>query len=471
MTQHLVTDHLRNRMKQADLAPDSCLLVAVSGGLDSVVLLDLLVRITQEFNYVLHVFHLDHQLRSQSCADADFVRHLCAGYGLSCRIEVADVQSEARQGGLSLEMAGRMLRRRRLLAFAETLGATRILLAHHRDDQAETFLLRLMRGTGTTGLQAMREYVSPWWRPLLGVSRQQLHDYARHRQLRWIEDQSNNDLQFLRNRVRHQLLPLMREQNPRISERLATLSRQLQQDEDYWQQQLALIWPRLVIKPSSQGGLSGGCELRLDREYLLCQHPAMQVRLLRAALAQVRGNLQGINAVHLEALTGLLTAGRAQAELDLPGCWAARRYQALWLRRSAPEVLPFDVWVYPGDSCTLPDGRRLCTQLETLSRGENSQRVEFDMDQLQFPLQLRCLHPGERFIPSGMKGHCRIKKYLIEHKIEKEQRRQLPLLLNQQQILWLVGLRRSALARVSESRQKILAVWLENPHTEPTNCL
>jgi len=469
--QHAVTDDLRRRMKQAGLGPVSTLLVAVSGGLDSVVLLDLLVQLAVEFGYQLHVFHLDHQLRSQSRIDAAFVRQLCKTYGLPDHIATADVQSEAQNRGLSLEMAGRILRRQHLLALAQHLGATRILLAHHRDDQAETFLLRLLRGTGTKGLQAMCEYAPPWWRPLLHHGRQQLLAYARCRQLTWVEDHSNADLQFQRNRVRHQLLPLMRKENPRISEGLGRLCQQLQQDEDYWQQQLALIWPRLVIESSSQGRLSSGCELRLARDFLLTQHPALQVRLLRAALAQVRGHLQGIEAVHLEALRALLAADRAQAEVSLPGCWAARRYQTLWLRPTAPEISSFNFWLYPGDSCPLPDGRRLHLRCETRSQGEDFSRVEFDFEQLQFPLQLRSPQPGESFIPSGMTGHSRLKKYLIDHKVEKEQRRQLPLLLHQDQILWLVGLRRAALAPVTDDQRKILVASLENPHTVATNCL
>lgn len=429
------------------------LLLGVSGGIDSVVLLDLLVAVAAQFDLQLHVLHLDHQIRSASGVDAEFVHQLCCRLHLPCQIESVNVPQVAVDRHLSLEMAGREIRREKMRTLAARQQCRRVVLGHHRDDQAETFLQRLLRGSGLSGLQAMREDDGFFWRPLLSFSRSQIEDHAQKRQLEWVEDDSNLDPRYLRNRLRHQVLPQLTDINPRISERLAGLCQQLQSEEDFWQTQIAEYWPHLLV--DDRDGL------RLDVAALNCCHPALRLRLLREGLRLLRGDLSGIDAVHLEALHGLLGTVTPQAELDLPGCWAGRRYASLWLRRKRPDLAPFSFRLEPGVPLELPDGQFLLAEkISGNIAREDARHVLFDAGALQGELRVRTFLAGDRFVPSGMQDQRKIKDFFIDQKLEKEARNSLPILLAGDQVLWLVGLRRSGRAEVTSESREILSVRL-----------
>jgi len=429
------------------------LFLAVSGGVDSVVLLHLLAGLADRFGLLLHVAHLDHQIRPESSADADFVRRLCDNLSLPCVVESCDVAALASAEGISLEMAGREARRAFLKRQADQVGARLIALAHHRDDQVETFLLRLLRGSGTAGLSAMQVLRGHWWRPLLDCSREQILTYARQNELAWVEDASNSDPAFLRNRIRHQLLPEVAGLNPQFAGRLAGLCLQLQVDQEYWQQQVAEGFDRLIV-PSGDG-------LRLDRQKLLAVPEALRVRIVREAIGRVRGDLLRIEAVHLQAIEGLLKRERSQGQVDLPGCWVARRYETLWLRKSAPEPLsPYVKDVPVPGAVQLPCGSGLRAQLTTEVLGESAWRVEFDAAQITGSLSVRSWQAGDSFAPLGMAGTKKLKRLFSDQKVEVEARERIPLLVSGGKILWVAGLRRSGYAPVTEKTTEVLRVEL-----------
>ncbi|NOY12488.1 MAG: tRNA lysidine(34) synthetase TilS [Deltaproteobacteria bacterium] len=441
------------QISAAGLVPGDKLLVAVSGGIDSVVLLHLLHSVAAARRLQLSVAHLDHRIRPESVADADFVRRLCVDWGIPCVVESRDIPQLAVAQKISLEMAGRQARREFLLRQADQVGARLIALAHHRDDQVETFLLRLLRGSGVAGLAAMRPLRDCWWRPLLECSRDEILNYARQQQLEWVEDVSNVDTIYLRNRLRHQLLPQLRDVNPQLDRRLAELCRQLQVDDDYWRRQVAEILPSVTL--ASEDGL------RLDRRSLLALPEALRVRVLREALRQVRGDIQRLEAVHLHAVTDLLSSERSQAQLDLPACWVARRYEQLWLRRRAAKRLPaYDLPLSVPGELQLPCGRSLRAQLRDEVTGESTWVAEFSLAGLKEPLRVRNWRAGDRFEPQGLAGSKRLKRLFSDQQIELEERLRVPLLVSGETILWVVGLRRSRRAPVVAKPGEILHLAL-----------
>jgi tRNA(Ile)-lysidine synthase len=430
-------DDLEQRVLESLPEEVNSVIVAVSGGVDSVVLLHLLHQVRASRGILLHVVHLNHLIRPEADGDESFVDELCRRLNIRCHSESCDVPGLAKQEKISLEMAGRVARRRLLERVAADTGAQLIALGHHHDDQVETLLLRLTRGTGISGLSGMAVCDGIWWRPLLYCRRQLLLDYAQRQSLIWREDASNQDPGFIRNRLRTRIIPLLEEINPQCGERLVALSRQVAEEEGYWHAQVVAHFPS-ILAFAADG-------LRLLRPQLLSFHSALRLRLLREALRRVRGQLQGIEEVHLRAVEALLMGARSQAQIDLPGCWVARRYECLWLRRTAPEPpsqydLPVQI---PGETL-LPDGRKLVVTLVQRADVETRHRAYFDLAALpSFPLSVRSWRPGDRFVPLGMTGHKRLKRLFSDLRIEKEERLRTPLLVAGETLLWVAGLQRS----------------------------
>ncbi|OHB29385.1 MAG: tRNA lysidine(34) synthetase TilS [Desulfuromonadaceae bacterium GWC2_58_13] len=416
------------------LAAGDRVLVAVSGGPDSVALLGLLCRNATALEIVVTVAHLDHRIRQESEADARFVDRLCADLGVGLTVGAADVPTLAHADGEGLEAAGRRARRHFLLETADAQNCAVIALGHHRGDQAETFLQRLLRGTGASGLASMAMRNDRFIRPLLPFSRNRLLEFLDEAGLPYVEDESNRDPRFTRNRIRHHLLPLMRSFNPRIDEHLTALSRRFAVEEDFWRQQENRTLAEMA-RPDGDG-------LTLDRSKLLDIHPALRARVLRRALEQVRGDLLEIDSDHLMAIDSLLCGARPQGELHLPRAWVGRRYERLRLCSATPVTPePFLINIAGPGRFYLPSGGCLTVSREQQRGQGGAGVVEFDGDAIGFPLLVRSFQPGDRFRPAGGSGEKKLKDFFIDNRIELEERRCLPLLVGPE-ILWLVGLRR-----------------------------
>ncbi len=409
-------------------------LVALSGGGDSVALLHLLLQLAPLFSLQVRAAHLDHAIRAESGRDVDFVQRLCRQWRVPLTVERLDVPRLARQRGQGLEEAGHELRREFLQRTASNLDCSFIALGHHRGDQAETLLMRLVRGSGLTGLAAMRPLSDSIIRPLLAFSREQIEAYLAAVGQAFVQDASNEDLYYTRNRIRHRLLPELTDLNPRLEENLAALSQRIALEEGFWRQEVKRALD--TLRTVDDG------ELWLDRLALLALHPALRARVLRQALLEVRGDLRGLGAVHIEALEKLLEGAAPQAEVHLPAAWAGRRYERLWLRATPPvPAVPFAIEVREPGEVRLPDGRSMLLSREALPQGESPTAVEFPAKAVPFPLTVRSFRPGDRFHPRGALGSRKLKKFFIDARIERELRYSVPL-LEGRQILWLAGLAR-----------------------------
>lgn len=431
------------------------ILVAVSGGGDSVALLHLLWSLRAEFGVDLHAAHLDHALRAESAAEADFVRSWCAGLGVPLRVARIAVGERLEPGRGGLEQVARAARHEFLRETAAEMGCNLIALGHHRGDQAETLLHRLVRGAGPTGLVAMRPRSGHLVRPLLGVSRGEIRAYLLRQGLCWVEDSSNQDLGMARNRLRHEVLPLLETFNPRIEEGLARLAERLAREEDYWRLQVE-SW----VKP--------GADVCLPQAQTAALHPALRDRVLRQAIGQARGDLRGIEDKHVAAAARLLQkSGMGRKEYHLPGLWLLAEQGMLHFRTEPPTSLPaYSISIPTPGVYVLPDGRCLRLSLEERPRGESPRAVEYSAAEVCFPLRVRSWRPGDRMRLSGMPGRKKVKELFLEARLSLEERSRVPLLVREAEILWLVGLRRCDGRGPSADGGKILRVVLDDAKME-----
>lgn len=289
--------------------PDGAgLLVACSGGCDSIALLALTAAEARSRRWRLAVGHVDHALRPSSSEDAEFVREAASSLGLDATITRL---ATAPPPGDSIEGWARAERRRALRAMAASCGATLTLFAHTEEDQAETVLLNLLRGSGIYGLTAMRAKGSWYRRPLLAVARAELRGFASRHQLAWREDASNQDRRFARNRVRLDLLPILaRDFTPGASRLLARTAQSLQPLRRFLEAEVRAAWVALPIDHTPQG-------IRLERPQLASYDRAVIEGCLRLAVKRLRGSARDLKQAHLGSLTDAALVGRA-ARFHLP---------------------------------------------------------------------------------------------------------------------------------------------------------
>jgi len=296
---------------------DDRVMVGVSGGADSVTLLHVLVQLQPALRLKLCVVHVDHQLRPDSAADAAFVQALAARFKIPAVMEQRDVESLCRTHRWSLEDGARRIRYESFLKAAASWSADVLALAHTADDQAETVLMRLLRGSGLTGLAGIPVMRKAQGirivRPLLNCWRQEITDYLASTGLTARQDASNADRRFLRNRIRHELLPwLARDYNPNIKQALVQLAGQSRVDGTYLESAAQRHWKRMA-KPSRKG------EISLKLPALTRQPQALQRQLVRQALRQLQGDLNEFEFRHWLKLERLLGPGAVRAAVDLPG--------------------------------------------------------------------------------------------------------------------------------------------------------
>jgi tRNA(Ile)-lysidine synthase len=452
------------------------LVVAVSGGADSLALLHLLTHSSLHPQKNIVAAHLDHALRPSSAAEAEQVAQWATGWGVSCRLGRVEVGALAAGAGLSLEAAARQARYQFLAGVAAAEGASAVLTGHTADDQAETVLMRLIRGTGVMGLGAMRP-VSPLpggpgltlLRPLLTTSRAEILKYCRAHDLQPIEDESNADPAFFRNRIRHELLPYLATFNPQIKERLRSLAAIVAADRELLEGLAAKVWP--TLRPGSGPGW-----LALDRPAWL-ELPLSQRRAtLQRALAELAATGEEIGFLTLEQARQVAERGQTGAESHLPAALLLTvGYGRLYLSAGP---LPLDQWpqlpaaeayplVVPGH-LPLAAGWRLearaVTDVGPLAITANEDPLQAFLDASAAPLTVRPRNAGERFQPLGMAGaSAALKEVMINRKIPAAARPLWPIVATPDHLAWLAGHTLDERVRVMPATSQLIHLRLHPP--------
>jgi tRNA(Ile)-lysidine synthase len=447
----LVEKVLRTIRRHAMLAGGETVLVGVSGGADSVALLGALLALQPRLGLTLHVLHVHHGLRPEADSEAAYVEDLGLRWGVPVTVERVHVVAEP---GESLEARSRGQRYAALAKLARALGASRVALGHTADDQAETVLMRLLEGAGPRGLAGIPPVRGRFIRPLIEIRRREIEAELERAGLTWVEDPSNRDLKFLRNRIRHDLLPfLAAAYNPEISEalcRAGALARELVEDVE-----------RLAVQELDRLARAEDGGLVLSRAALRVLPEGIAEEVLRQALVRLEER-RPLRAWAQRAL-GRLTRPGSPAPIRVGRVWLEVSGDHIRLSRGTVEPLVGAALPIPG-SLQLPAvGLRLAAREfdrpDSYTPPSDPWTVAFDRDTLPpGPLSVRGRRAGDRFHPFGAPGEKRLKAFLIDAKIPRWRRDRLPLLLAGIEIAWVVGIRRGAVAPVTAATRRVLEV-------------
>jgi tRNA(Ile)-lysidine synthase len=426
--------------------------VAVSGGGDSLVLLDVMAQLAEEEGVELVVVHIDHGLRPESGEEAAFVAEVASHYRLPCRKVKVEVPPPGAASGMSPEEAARQARYR---AFEEQLrlaGAARLATGHPADDRVETLLLRLLAGTGSQGLASIAPVRFPYIRPLIKVWRKEVEAYAPYLPFVPLQDPTNLDTSIPRNRVRHLLLPLLEEEyNPSVRKALL-------REAEVMAGEAELL--RSLVEGCREGIISAsGRGQEIDVEALLVQPLAMQ-RLLLARSLRDLGLEPGFELV--EGVRRLL-ALPGNPRLDLsPDLEARRMYGRLVLGPRLGRVVAGETLIAgPGTYSLAGTGLRLELLLRPREVKDpapdraDSRTARLDADRLAFPLQVRGIRPGDRFHPLGAPGRRKLQDFLVDLKIPREERGRIAVLESEGEIAWVLGLRIDDRFKVVEETSRV----------------
>ncbi|MEW6405589.1 MAG: tRNA lysidine(34) synthetase TilS [Chloroflexota bacterium] len=468
---------------QCGLTKDSPIIVGVSGGPDSMCLMQLL----RQAGYPIIVAHFNHQLRPESDVDANSVEQTAARLMIPSMVDGADVRTYADEEGLSIEEAARNLRYRFLFRLARERNAQAVAVGHTADDQVETVLMHFLRGSGLSGLKGM-SYRSilktfdpeiPVVRPLLDISREETVVYCAAHGLRPHYDPSNDSLNFLRNRLRHLLIPNLETYNPKFREAVLRMTHSLKADHTFIKEALELAW-RECVTDSNPEMITFSID-RLSRQPL-----GLQRNLVRQAIQTLRPG-QDTNYAAIERATTFINDPDHPVRVDLVGgvrlfregdciyvCtpnadlpinrWPLLPEAAEPILVSLPGAIELSGgWKFSCEKWRLPALAR-----EQAEKNEDQFQVWLDAEVLPSPLELRTRRPGDRFEPLGMDGHSqKLSDFLVNEKMPQRARDRWPLLCSGDVVVWIPGYRPAHPFRLKTASRNVIYLAVTQPLERP----
>jgi tRNA(Ile)-lysidine synthase len=448
--------------KHGMLAREDRVVVAVSGGADSMALLKALEILSREYGISLVSAHLNHGIRENADPEEQFVRRFSQDRGIpfeSKRVHVPGLQKGA---GKSIEEIGREERIRFLMDAASKYGAQKIALGHHLHDQAETVIMNFLRGSGTQGLKGMSPVRDGLFiRPLLGIKKKEILAFLEENQVPYMTDPSNDSKVYLRNRIRHELLPELKKQfNPKLEETLGNMSEVMRLENDYLEAVTDKVLESWGVKTKDE-------EIRIKRYDLINLHPAIQNRIIKTLLKRFNPSGKGIGYVHIKAVINLARSCKPGGQVILPFRICLRReYDYLCFVRQEKEDSE-----RRGGFCyavSIPGEIRM-NDLDRIMRFEmvqppesilsnNPDMVYMDFEKITPPLVVRTIKPGDCIEPLGMAGKKKLKSYFIDSKIPQIKRKHIPLLADGESVIWIAGMMLSERVKITNKTRIFLKI-------------
>lgn len=460
--------------KHGMLQPGDRVLVAVSGGPDSVALLRVLQRLSVKWRLRICGAYFNHRLRgSESRAEEAFVERLFQSLSLPLEKGRMNARLRHKKTGGNLEETCREARYRFLESARRKLGFDKVALGHNRGDQVETVLMHLLRGSGLEGMKGMlpvRDDV--YIRPLLEATREEILLFLEKEGLQYVLDGTNESEAFHRNRVRHHLLrQVLNSYNPRVEENIAHLAGIIREENDY----INIVVDEII---AGWGIGMAGSVVRLNIEDLQNLHPALQNRVLLKLLQDLVKKGKAVGYTHVQAVRNLLSEGKTGGALDLPGGIRVHRgYGKLLMtarkgrtgnherpRRGTQGFRAVEEFSYrvrvPG-AVNVPE-LGLSLRFDLVERGDvrfgSGKRAYMDYDRVARPIRVRNVRPGDRIQPLGMKGRKKVTDLFIDEKITRSERSRFPIVVDRNSVLWVPGVRMSDKVKISDGTKSVLKV-------------
>ena len=442
------------------------IVVGLSGGADSVALLEVLCEKREALGLRLAAVHVHHGIRPEAQQDAEFCRELCARKQVDFFCEYVDVPQMAKEQGLSLEEAGRKARYRMFEEYRNKLGFDKIAVAHHQNDQAETMLFQLFRGTGLRGLAgiaACRDYII---RPLLCVSREEIERYLQDKGLDFVTDATNFSDIYARNKIRHQILPAAGEISMGAVVHMSNTAGQLREVLDYMESQARNFLKDCGIQEIWQESeAEKGTGLSLPVTALGGQHIALQKMIVMEAIRLIQGSRKDITEKHIESILSVLDK-EGEKMVHLPkGVQVTKSYDRLHFRKEIQirETTAFEkLEIEPNQTYLLDDGTILETELIFYNKLENIPKNDcikwFDYDKINSTLCLRTRMQGDFLTVSDNGARKTLQDYLVNEKVPKGIRDNIRVLADGSHIVWVMGKRISTHYKVSANTTRILQI-------------
>lgn len=440
------------------------IIVAVSGGPDSICLLHILNKMKEEFNFILYAAHVNHCLRGEEAdKDEEYVKQFCKSLGVECFSRRVDINKLSEERNMSTESVAREARYEFFDELYSSLGAQKIALAHNANDQAETVLMRIIRGTGMEGIigiKAVRENI--FIRPLINIKRESIEKYCEDNMLMPRIDKTNLESIYTRNKIRLELIPYMKENfNSDIISTLNRLADTIARDNDYLEN---------ITKEKYKSYCERKGEKVIINKEAFKEQEAIITRMIRQALGELRGNLYNVEKVHIYDLINLQKSGTGK-KINLPNNVVGyNNYENIELSITKTNVNNEGEREYTLnineennlEEFNLKVSTKVISTNGKINFKEDEHIKYFDFDKVKGSITVRTRKNGDRFTPFGMKGSKKLKDFFMDLKIPQEERDGIPLICFGEDIAWIVGYRISDSYKIDKTTKSILKVSIEN---------
>ncbi|MGM0409805.1 MAG: tRNA lysidine(34) synthetase TilS [Bacillota bacterium] len=458
----------KNYLKKNSLLKNNDkILLGVSGGPDSLTMLDLFFRLRSEMNIELAVFHLNHLFRKEAKDEAEFVKKVSNRYNIDCYVKEFDVPAYAKENSLSPEQAARNIRINSLFNRAKKIRADKIALAHNKNDLVETVLLNLFRGSSLSGLSGIEAKTKikdfTIIHPLLEINREKIEKYCQKNNLNPRHDKSNDEKNYTRNKIRHDIIPYIeKEINPAVID-VVSRSAKIFEDENNYLEKLSVTKLEEILIEKKEN------KIILSLKKLKDLKEVMKRRVLFKAIYKLKDEKSDIYLKHYDEIKKLLKKSSGTKNIDLPDEIVVKRiYDQLIIQKDISEdkIKNYSFDLKLGKRTKISNSQKLKTKVLNLKNSWKKEAIKskkclIDYDKVTFPLVVRNRRKGDRFRPLGLNGSKKIKDFFIDEKVPKNERNKIPLVVDANGIIvWVVKFRIDERVKIDKNTTKVLELTL-----------